>query len=157
MTYMTQMRFLKEFIQNHFFPIKQKFEFKSNIYPSNYEEELYKLQNKGVTPIIAHPERYRFIKNDYNKLCNWIDRGYVLQVDSGSILGQFGKETQRLSLKMVDSGYIHLIDFDECLIDTAIKPTKWTRLNKIYKKPNSMLELGFNKKNPWSMLYILQK
>ena len=63
-------------------------EFKSNIFPYGYEEEFYNLQLKGVTPIIAHPERYRFIQQDTSIVQTWIDRGYVLQIDYYPILRQ---------------------------------------------------------------------
>jgi len=54
-------------------------------------------------------------------------------------------------------GNIHLIDFDECIIDKSIKLTKWSRLNKIYKKPTNVTDIGVHKKLPWSMLNILEK
>ena len=54
-------------------------------------------------------------------------------------------------------GNIHLIDFDECIIDRTIKLTKWARLNEIYNKPVDIKKIGINKKLPWSMLNILQK
>ena len=38
-------------------------EFLSNIYPTGYEKEFFKLQQIGITPIVAHPERYKFIQN----------------------------------------------------------------------------------------------
>ena len=35
------------------------------------------MQLKGITPIIAHPERYRTIQNDSTIFDSWIERGYV--------------------------------------------------------------------------------
>ena len=87
-------------------------EFTSNIFPENYEKEFYNLQLSGITPIIAHPERYRFIQNDMDILKKWIDRDYVIQIDAGSILGKFGKHTQKISLDMLNNDYIHLIGSD---------------------------------------------
>lgn len=94
---------------------KKKFmliEFKSNIFPTGFEEEFYKLQLNGVTPIVAHPERYRFIQNDFHIMKNWIERGYVMQIDAGSIIGNFGKSTQRISFDIIDNSYFHLIGSD---------------------------------------------
>ena len=39
-------------------------EFQTLSFPKDYEKEIYNLQLKGVTPIIAHPERYRDIQNN---------------------------------------------------------------------------------------------
>ena len=87
-------------------------EFYANIYPTNYEKELFNLQSNGVNPIIAHPERYRFIKKDINILSKWIERDYVLQIDAGSLIGHFGKKTKEISIEMVKNGFIHLIGSD---------------------------------------------
>ena len=87
-------------------------EFSSNIYPSGYEDVFFKLQSNGVTPIIAHPERYRFIQDDINILNTWIDRGYIIQVDAGSIIGQFGKSTKKITNEIINKGYFHLIGSD---------------------------------------------
>ena len=73
---------------------------------------LFNIILKGVTPIIAHPERYRFIHKEVNILKTWIERDYVIQIDAGSILGQFGKNTQKVALKIIKNGFIHLIGSD---------------------------------------------
>tara|TARA_Y100001970_G_scaffold27492_1_gene33576 strand:- start:36697 stop:37479 length:783 start_codon:yes stop_codon:yes gene_type:complete len=87
-------------------------EFEPNIYPKNYENELFKLQSIGITPIIAHPERYRFVQQDISILDKWIDREYIIQIDAGSIIGKLGRIANKASLEMIDSGYIHLIGSD---------------------------------------------
>ena len=87
-------------------------EFTPSIYPTGYEEQFFELQNAGVTPIIAHPERYRFIKNDITILDKWIDRGYIIQIDAGSVIGQFGKIIKNFSLKMIKNGYVHILGSD---------------------------------------------
>ena len=87
-------------------------EFASNIYPTGYEDVFYNLQSNGVTPIIAHPERYRFIQNDISILNNWIDRGYIIQIDAGSIIGQFGKFTSKITHEIISNGHFHLIGSD---------------------------------------------
>ena len=87
-------------------------EFSANIFPFGYEDESFDLQSKGITPIIAHPERYRFIQKDINILESWIDRGYILQIDAGSILGHFGEKIKKITIKMINNGFIHLIGSD---------------------------------------------
>ena len=87
-------------------------EFKTNIFPTGYENEFYKLQCNGVNPIIAHPERYRFIQENINILDSCIKRGYVIQVDASSIIGGFGSKIQKIVFSMLDKGFIHLIGSD---------------------------------------------
>ena len=87
-------------------------EFSSNIFPEGYENQFFDLQSYGVTPIIAHPERYRFIQNDVQILNSWIDRGYVIQIDAGSIIGHFGKNTKNIAQQIINNGHFHLIGSD---------------------------------------------
>jgi len=98
---------LSNIINQNFFNFnKKKFmliEFSSSIFPVNYKLEIYKIQTKQVTPIIAHPERYRFIQNNLDELNDWIDRDYILQLDAGSILGFFGKKTQKISYEIIEN------------------------------------------------------
>ena len=87
-------------------------EFATSIFPEGYETQFYNLQLNGITPIVAHPERYRFVQNDIEIIKSWIERGYVIQIDAGSILGNFGKKTKEVALKIINKGYIHLIGSD---------------------------------------------
>ena len=87
-------------------------EFSTNIYPEGFEEVFYKLQLNGITPIIAHPERYRFVNNNLDILSKWIDLGYIIQIDAGSVIGQFGNKAKKNTLKMISEGYVHLIGSD---------------------------------------------
>ena len=87
-------------------------EFSSLIFPENFENEFFKLQNLGITPIIAHPERYRYVKNDISLLRRWLDLGYVLQIDAGSLIGNFGKNVKKISFDIIEKHGIHLIGSD---------------------------------------------
>ena len=87
-------------------------EFPTHILPPGFEDEFYRLQLKGITPIIAHPERYRAIQNDSTIVDSWIERGYVIQVDAGSLLGQFGKVYLQTAESLMKSSSIHLIGSD---------------------------------------------
>ena len=72
-------------------------EIQTLLLPDNYKDELFALQLKNITPIIAHPERYRKIQNDIKILEEWVGLGYLIQVDCGSIIGTFGKEAKMTS------------------------------------------------------------
>jgi len=111
-------------------------EFSTLLYHKSFEEEIYKLQNKGVIPIIAHPERYKFVQNDLSILKKWIEHDYILQIDAGSILGQFGDRIKKLSFNIMENFGFHLIGSDAhntkkrnfCLKDS------YDLINKKYEK-----------------------
>ena len=87
-------------------------EFSTLTYHKSFEKEIYNLQNQGIIPIIAHPERYKFIDNDLTILKAWIERDFILQIDSGSILGHFGERVKSLCFKIMENYGFHLMGSD---------------------------------------------
>lgn len=73
---------------------------------------IYELQIRGITPVIAHGERYKpFIKKPslINKL---IDEGYLFQLNTGSITGQFGKDVKKTAELYFKNGIYSFIGSD---------------------------------------------
>jgi len=87
-------------------------EFDFNLLPKNYERILFELQLKGITPIIAHPERYTFVQKDYSIINEWINRDYILQLSCGSIFDQFGSSALYSAKKIIKNGHFHLVGSD---------------------------------------------
>ncbi|MGG5460279.1 tyrosine-protein phosphatase [Clostridium sp. B9] len=56
---------------------------------------LYELKIRKIVPVIAHPERYIDFINNPEKVNEFIDEGYLFQLNSGSITGLFGKDVQK--------------------------------------------------------------
>lgn len=52
---------------------------------------LAKVQNIGVVPLIAHPERYAFVQRFPYMVYDWVSNGCLVQINRGSILGRFGE------------------------------------------------------------------
>tara|TARA_B100000609_G_C17206063_1_gene431010 strand:+ start:942 stop:1721 length:780 start_codon:yes stop_codon:yes gene_type:complete len=106
---------LVNFINDENLTIGDKYmliEFDFRFIPNNYEKILFQLQLEGITPIIAHPERYKFVQKNYDYIKNWIDKGYKLQLTCGSILGNFGKQCLLTCNRIMDEGDFHLIGSD---------------------------------------------
>ena len=100
-------------------------EFQTLLLPDSYKDEFFKLQLKGITPVIAHPERYLKVQNDLKILEEWINLGYIIQIDCGSVLGKFGKDAKIASHYIIKNNLCHLIGSDAhnntkrnfCLLD----------------------------------------
>lgn len=73
---------------------------------------LAELQEYGVHPVVAHPERYRFVQQDPELLFRWLDAGYVLQLNKGSFFGRFGRSAARTAHWCLREGCLHLIGSD---------------------------------------------
>lgn len=76
------------------------------------ERMLSALRQEGVRPVVAHPERYRFVQRDPERLFRWLEEGYVLQLNKGSFFGRFGEGAARTAHWCLREGCIHLIGSD---------------------------------------------
>ena len=66
----------------------------------------------GVVPVVAHPERYRFAQEDRGCLLRWIEAGWALQINKGSLFGRFGRRAARTAHWCLGEGCMHLIGSD---------------------------------------------
>ena len=62
----------------------------------------------GYVPILAHAERYRSLRGNLNFLKEHRDNGVLIQVDAGSIFGEFGFNARMFSRKILKN---YLVDF----------------------------------------------
>lgn len=76
------------------------------------EDCLYEIQYKGYTPIIAHVERYFQEDLDSERIQDFIDNDYLIQVNATSFLGYHGKHAQKFAYQLLDQGLIHVIATD---------------------------------------------
>src|SRR5699024_7698653 len=72
----------------------------------------FDLQMKGYTPVIAHPERCRPLKDNPRRLYDFIEKGALAQVTATSVSGKLGEGIQQASLKMIENHLIHFVGSD---------------------------------------------
>lgn len=80
--------------------------------PMYLEDIIYELKLKGITPIIAHPERYREVKNDSNILKKYIELGALTQLNLGSLIGYYGEDIEDTAKILVEHNMIHFVGTD---------------------------------------------
>ena len=66
----------------------------------------------GVTPIVAHPERYDALQNLPDILCDWVDAGVHLQINKGSLFGSFGTPAERMAVAMLQHDLVSFVASD---------------------------------------------
>lgn len=87
-------------------------EFPMNTYYNGMLDVIFKLQQNGFIPILAHPERYQIFK-DNPKLATYIlDSGVLFQGNLGSIIGLYGKDSQKLLSLFLKHKMIHFLASD---------------------------------------------
>lgn len=73
---------------------------------------IYELQIRGITPIIAHPERYKpFIKKP-SMINVLIKEGMLFQLNAGSIAGDFGKDVKKTATKYLEHNIYSVVGSD---------------------------------------------
>ena len=76
----------------------------------NPVEILERMMSYGYRPMIAHPERYRYMnKKDYERLR---DMGAVLQLNLPSIIGSYGEEVRQKAQMLLDKGFYRMAGSD---------------------------------------------
>jgi len=81
-------------------------------YPVNAEDIFFTLRLEGITPILAHPERNTVIMQKPEIVYALIQRGVLMQVNSDSLTGNFGKKVKRVAFQMLDHRMVHFIATD---------------------------------------------
>jgi len=87
-------------------------EFPDSSLPPATEEICFRLNSKGIIPIITHPERHLIFQEMPNKLRRLIDLGCLVQVTGGSLTGGFGRGVARVAREMLRKGYCHVLASD---------------------------------------------
>lgn len=93
------------------------------------ENILSKVIDRGITLIIAHPERYSYVQKNYKILNELVEMGVLFQVNYGSCIGQYGKEAQKTLKKLLKANMISFLGTD-CHRSNSV----YTEMPQILKK-----------------------
>ena len=85
--------------------------------PPYAEDFWYELQLKGITPILAHAERYKLLMEKPQRLLKWMQAGVLVQINGTSLLGKFGKSAQTSAEQLLKNNCVHFIGSDAHRID----------------------------------------
>jgi len=75
-------------------------------------DTLYELQIRDIVPIIAHPERYIPFRDEPSLINNFIEEGYLFQMNAGSIEGKFGERIKKTAHLFLENNIYNFIGSD---------------------------------------------
>lgn len=78
---------------------------------------IQQLIDKGVTPIIVHPERYKAFQTNPSLLEAYLKMGCLAQLTAPSIVGKYGKKIQKLAHYFIKHNMIQMLGSDAHGID----------------------------------------
>lgn len=88
------------------------FELPMNSRPLFVKDVVYKLIEDGYRPIIAHPERYSYVKEDIGFVKELKDMGALFQSNYGSIIGMYGNSAKKTVKKLLKENLISFLGSD---------------------------------------------
>ena len=80
--------------------------------PQYTDQVFFELQVAGVTPVLAHPERYKRLAEEPERLIEWAKRGVLFQTNLRSLSGHYGPEAKEFGLSMLENRLIHFVGSD---------------------------------------------
>jgi len=80
--------------------------------PFNFDAALIGISNKSLYPVLAHPERYNFLRQKPKKFEQYKQMGMLFQLNILSLGGYYGKSVQKTAHKLLEDGHVDFIGSD---------------------------------------------
>lgn len=80
--------------------------------PPAWEAAIFQLQTLGYQPVLAHPERYLYLREDIERLTAIRQRGVELQVNLLSLDGYYGHPVKTFAQKLVKKKLVDFVGTD---------------------------------------------
>lgn len=113
--YYTDENFLRLIEEDELLPIENQyilFEFPMQSPTLGGEKLVEKLQRRGYTPLLAHPERYRYWHGKPNEWEKWKNLGVCFQLNLLSLMGHYGIGERRAAVQLLEANYIDAVGSD---------------------------------------------
>ena len=80
--------------------------------PMQLEEMIFAIGSSGYKPVMAHPERYRYVKDPEKEYGRLKELGVMFQVNLNSFGGHYGQQAKEQALFLSQHGMIDLLGSD---------------------------------------------
>lgn len=80
--------------------------------PVQLHSIIFKLKSKGYKPILAHPERYSYMYDDFNEYLRLKELGVLFQINLNSLTGYYSPKAKLIAEKLIDKNMVDFIGSD---------------------------------------------
>ncbi|MDR0920963.1 MAG: tyrosine protein phosphatase [Lactobacillales bacterium] len=87
-------------------------EFPTAHIPEYTDKMLSDMLERGIVPVIVHPERYTEIQENPNLLVNYLNMGCLAQVTAPSVVGKYGSKVKKLSHLLIKNNLVQMVASD---------------------------------------------
>ena len=98
------------------------------------KEVIYRLIENNYVPIIAHPERYKYVQENIEYIMELVDMGALLQSNYGSIIGMYGRKSESTVKKLLKEDAVQFLGSD-----VHREKQVYDKIPKILKKLNKIV------------------
>lgn len=79
-------------------------EFPDDDVPHYTNQMIFDLQQRGIIPVIVHPERNTKIMAEPDLIYRLLEKGCLSQITASSYVGTFGKKVENFSRQLIEAG-----------------------------------------------------
>jgi protein-tyrosine phosphatase len=101
--------------------------------PAYFSQLLFEYRLRGITPIVAHPERNAGVLKHPEHALEFVRHGALLQVTIGSVLGELGESFQQCALRLLECGLVSILASDAHNL-TSRPFTNWPNAHEYLQK-----------------------
>jgi protein-tyrosine phosphatase len=76
------------------------------------EGVLRRLMDRGIVPVVTHPERNPVLQGKLSRVEEWVELGCLVQVTALSISGGFGRTARAAAGRLLERGLVHVVASD---------------------------------------------
>ncbi|MCK7557992.1 histidinol phosphatase [Chitinophaga sedimenti] len=80
--------------------------------PFNYREMFFDIKMAGYEPILAHPERFRYLHDNFDVYRELHETGVYLQVNLLSLKGHYGRSIQKVAVQLLEEKLVSFVGTD---------------------------------------------
>lgn len=87
-------------------------EFSNYSVPQSTADSFLQLGDRGITPIITHPERNPILRDSLQRVVEWAEQGCVIQMTGSALTGFWGERTRRAAEWLLEHQAVHVLATD---------------------------------------------
>lgn len=105
--------------------------------PSNLYDVIFNMKSLGYQPILAHPERYTYLYQSFEKFQEIYERGVSFQINLNSLTGHYSGAAKKYVEQLIDHNMVDFVGSD-CHAIKHIETLKRAMSTKHYAKLESL-------------------
>ena len=80
--------------------------------PLQIKDCFRRLGDRGLTPIITHPERNPILQQTPQRVLEWVEQGCLVQVTGSALTGAWGERPEMIARWLLDRAAVHILASD---------------------------------------------